>query len=121
MAVKIGINGFGRIGRAVFRILSARADIEVTAINDLFENEQLAYLLQFDTVMGRFKREIRHDDEAIYVDGTKTLMTAQRDPAEIGWGDMGVDFVVEATGVFRNREPLENEARARGYDRSTEE
>jgi len=112
MAVRVGINGFGRIGRAVFRILSARDDIEITAINDLFENEQLAYLLEYDTVMGRFKRKIRVDGDTIHVDGRKVAMTAHRDPAEIPWGKLGVDFVVEATGVFRNRAPLEKHLQA---------
>jgi glyceraldehyde 3-phosphate dehydrogenase len=107
MAVRVGINGFGRIGRAVFRILSDRDDIEVVAINDLFENSQLAYLLEYDTVMGRFDKGIRVEQDAIYIDGSKVLMTEERDPAQIPWGELGIDFVVEATGVFRHREPLE--------------
>jgi len=112
MGVRVGINGFGRIGRAVFRILSARDDIEVTAINDLFENEQLAYLLEYDTVMGRFRKKIRVDGDTIHVDGRKVEMTAHRDPAEIPWGKLGIDVVVEATGVFRNRAPLEKHLQA---------
>jgi glyceraldehyde 3-phosphate dehydrogenase len=112
MATRVGINGFGRIGRAVFRILSDRDDIEVVAINDLFENEQLAYLLEFDTVMGRFDKGIRVEKDAIHVDGKKVVMTEERDPAEIPWGKLEVDFVVEATGVFRNREPLEKHVAA---------
>jgi glyceraldehyde 3-phosphate dehydrogenase len=107
MAVRIGINGFGRIGRGVFRILSERDDIQVVAINDLFDNEQLAYLLEFDTVMGRFKKGIRVEEDAIHVNDDRIAMIAQRDPAEIPWRDLGVDMVVEATGVFRHREPLE--------------
>jgi glyceraldehyde 3-phosphate dehydrogenase len=107
MAVRIGINGFGRIGRGVFRILSERDDMQVVAINDLFENEQLAYLLEYDTVMGLFKKSIRVEQDAIHVDGDKIIMTENRDPANIPWKDLGVDFVVEATGVFRHREPLE--------------
>jgi glyceraldehyde 3-phosphate dehydrogenase len=112
MATRVGINGFGRIGRAVFRILSDRDDIEVVAINDLFENEQLAYLLEYDTVMGRFDKAIRVEKDAIYIDEKKVVMTEERDPAEIPWGKLGVDFVVEATGVFRNREPLEKHVTA---------
>jgi glyceraldehyde 3-phosphate dehydrogenase len=112
MATRVGINGFGRIGRAVFRILSDRDDIEVVAINDLFENEQLAYLLEFDTVMGRFDKGIRVEQDAIHIDGKKVVMTEERDPAEIPWGKLEVDFVVEATGVFRNREPLEKHVAA---------
>jgi glyceraldehyde 3-phosphate dehydrogenase len=107
MAVRIGINGFGRIGRGVFRILSERDDIEVVAINDLFDNEQLAYLLEFDTVMGHFKKNIRVEREAIHVDGSRIVMTEVRDPADIPWKKLDVDMVVEATGVFRHREPLE--------------
>ena len=105
--VRVGINGFGRIGRSVFRILSARDDLEVVAINDLFDNAQLAYLLKYDTVMGIFPGEVRSDDEHLYVGGDTVAMTAERDPAEIPWGELGVDIVVESTGVFRHREKLE--------------
>jgi len=107
MAITIGINGFGRIGRGVFRIASSRSDMRIVAINDLYDNEQLAYLLRYDTVMGRFKRTIHVDGDALYVDGAKTVMTEHRDPAEIPWGKLGVQIVVEATGVFRTREKLE--------------
>jgi len=107
MKTTVGINGFGRIGRGVFRILSARDDIQVVAINDLFDNEQLAYLLKYDTVMGRFQRPIRVDGDTMYIDDEKIIMTEQRDPAEIPWKELGVQFVVEATGVFRDRASLE--------------
>jgi glyceraldehyde 3-phosphate dehydrogenase len=107
MATKIGINGFGRIGRSVFRILSDRDDINVICINDLFENEQLAYLLKYDTVMGIFPKEVRATADAMYVDDWKVVMTDQRDPAEIPWKDLGVDVVIESTGVFRERKGLE--------------
>ena len=107
MAIRVGINGFGRIGRGVFRILSDRDDIEVVAINDLFENEQLAYLLRYDSVMRTFDKEVRVDGDVMHVDGSAVKMTAQRDPAEIPWKDLGAQFVIESTGVFRNREPLE--------------
>ncbi len=100
MSVKIGINGFGRIGRSVFRILSDRDDVEVVAINDLFENEQLVYLLKYDTVMGVFEKEVRADDDFLYVNGHKIAMTAEKDPAKIPWGKLGVDIVIESTGVF---------------------
>jgi glyceraldehyde 3-phosphate dehydrogenase len=112
MAVRVGINGFGRIGRGVFRILSDRSDIEVVAINDLFENEQLAYLLKYDTVMGVFDKEIRIDGNTMIVDGSKIVMTAQSDPAEIPWKELSVDVVIEATGVFRDRQSLEKHLRA---------
>ena len=106
MAIRVGINGFGRIGRGVFRILSDRTDIEVVAINDLYDNEQLAYLLKYDTVMGVFDKKTRVDHDAMYVDDAKILMTEHRDPAEIPWKAMGVQLVIEATGVFRTREGL---------------
>jgi glyceraldehyde 3-phosphate dehydrogenase len=107
MAVKVGINGFGRIGRSVFRIISDRDDIEVVAVNDLFENEQLAYLLKFDSVMGVFHKKVTAEADAMTVNGERVKMTAERDPAKIPWKDLGVSVVVESTGVFRNREPLE--------------
>ncbi len=112
MTIQVGINGFGRIGRTVFRIISDRDDIEVVAINDLFDNEQLAYLLKYDTVMGIFRKEVRADVDAMYIDGHKVVMTAHRDPAEIPWQDLGIQFVIESTGVFRNREPLEKHLQA---------
>jgi len=107
MATRIGINGFGRIGRSVFRILSERDDINVVCINDLFENEQLAYLLKYDTVMGIFQNEVRATADALYVDDQKVEMTEYRDPAAIPWKDLGVDVVIESTGVFRDRAGLE--------------
>ena len=107
MTIRVGINGFGRIGRTVFRILSDREDIEVVAINDLFDNDHLAYLLKYDTVMRVFPKEVRADAEAMYVDGRRVLMTAEKDPARITWGALGVDVVVEATGVIVTREKLE--------------
>jgi glyceraldehyde 3-phosphate dehydrogenase len=107
MATQIGINGFGRIGRSVFRILSQRDDINVVCINDLFENEQLAYLLKYDTVMGIFKKEVKATEDALYVNDQKVAMTEYRDPAQIPWKDLGVDVVIESTGVFRERATLE--------------
>jgi len=112
MAIRVGINGFGRIGRGIFRILSGRDDIEVVAINDLYDNDQMAYLLKYDTVMGIFRKEIKVDAEAMHVDGAKIILSAHRDPAEIPWKDLGVSLVVEATGVFRHRAPLEKHLKA---------
>jgi glyceraldehyde 3-phosphate dehydrogenase len=106
MSVKIGINGFGRIGRSVFRILAERDDLEVAAINDLFDNQQLIYLLKYDSVMGVFDKTVTADDEFLYVDGRKIAMTAEKDPAAIPWGALGVDIVIESTGVFTSREKL---------------
>ena len=107
MAIQIGINGFGRIGRSVFRILSDRDDIHVVCINDLFENEQLAYLLKYDTVMGIFKKDVKATEDALYVGDEKIEMTEHRDPAVIPWKALGVDVVIESTGVFRERAGLE--------------
>jgi glyceraldehyde 3-phosphate dehydrogenase len=107
MSVKIGINGFGRIGRSVFRVLSGRDDIEVVAINDLFENEQLVYLLKYDSVMGVFDKEVSADDDTMTVDGHRIAMTAEKDPAKIPWGKFGVDIVIESTGVFTSKEQLQ--------------
>jgi glyceraldehyde 3-phosphate dehydrogenase len=106
MSVRVGINGFGRIGRSVFRIMAERDDLEVVAINDLFDNEQLAYLLEYDSVMRRFERKVRTDADHLYVNGDKIAMTAERDPARIPWGDLGVRVVIESTGVFRHREQI---------------
>ncbi len=107
MALKVGINGFGRIGRSVFRILSDRDDIQVVAVNDLYDNEQLAYLLCYDTVMGAFDKPVSVDETSMRVAGQRVEMTAERDPGAIPWRRLGVDVVVESTGVFRKREPLE--------------
>ncbi len=107
MAIQVGINGFGRIGRSVFRIISDRDDMEVVAINDLFDNEQLAYLLKYDTVMGIFDKAVTAESDAMTVDNHRVVMTEHRDPAQIPWKDLGAQFVIESTGVFRTREPLE--------------
>ena len=105
-AVRLGINGFGRIGRCVFRILAERGDPEVVAINDLYDNEQLAYLLAYDTVMRSFARDVRAVGDSLVVDGQRVAMTAVRDPGEIPWRALGVDIVVESTGAFRSRDAL---------------
>jgi glyceraldehyde 3-phosphate dehydrogenase len=107
MNVRVGINGFGRIGRTVFRILAERDGFEVVAVNDLYDNEVLAYLLQHDSVMGRFAGEVRVDEDHLYLAGRQVAMTAAKDPAAIPWGDLGVEVVVESTGVFRERAQLE--------------
>lgn len=107
MTIRVGINGFGRIGRSVFRILADRPEVEVVCINDLYENEHLAYLLEYDSVMGPFGRRVSFDDETMVVDGRSSRMTAEKDPADIPWGELGVEVVIEATGVFRSREKLE--------------
>jgi glyceraldehyde 3-phosphate dehydrogenase len=103
MTIRIGINGFGRIGRMVFRAVTQEAefkDIEVVAINDLLEPDYLAYMLQFDSVHGRFDGTVAVDGKDLVVNGKKIRLTAERDPANLKWGDVGVDVVVEATGFF---------------------
>src|SRR5262249_45884227 len=110
--IRVGINGFGRIGRSVFRILAGREDVKIVAINDLFENEQLAYLLKYDTMMGVFPGAVTSDADALYVDGEKVVMTAERDPAAIPWGKLGVGIAIESTGVFTKREQLQKHLEA---------
>lgn len=104
MSIKVGINGFGRIGRLVFRGLIDNPDVEIVKINDLTDNATLAQLLKFDSVHGKFQGTVTADDENLIVNGQKILASAERDPENLGWGDLGVDVVVESTGVFRNRE-----------------
>lgn len=105
--MKIGINGFGRIGRSVFRILEEVEGIEVVAINDLFDNEALRYQLSYDTVMGPFGKNLKLEDDHLVTDNTRVKLLSERNPLDIPWGDLGVDVVVESTGVFRSRAQLE--------------
>ncbi len=105
MTIKVGINGFGRIGRSMFRALakdSAFADIEIVAINDLTDNATLAHLLKYDSVMGLYDAEVGRDERGIIIDGHHIQVTEHRDPADIPWGDVGVDYVAECTGLFRD-------------------
>ena len=104
MAIKVGINGFGRIGRNVFRaskIYPEFKEIEIVAVNDLTENSVLAHLLRYDSVMGRFNAEVSASEDGIVVDGKTIRVTAIREPAEIPWADSGVEYVIESTGRFR--------------------
>ena len=112
MALRVGINGFGRIGRSVFRILSDRDDIEVVAVNDLYENQQLAYLLKYDTVMGVLDKDVSVEGDLMFVNGDRIAMIDEMNPADLPWADLGVDVVVESTGVFRLREQLEKHLEA---------
>ncbi len=98
--MKVAINGFGRIGRLTFRRLLTKKDIEVVAINDLTDTETLAHLLKYDSAHGIFAHEISHDSDSITVDGKKIKVLAQKDPAALPWGDMGIDVVLESTGRF---------------------
>ena len=101
--VKIGINGFGRIGRNVFRAALKNPNVEVVAINDLTDANMLAHLLQYDTVHGTLEEKVTVDGDSIVVAGQKIKVIAERDPAQIGWGDLGVEVVVESTGRFTDR------------------
>ena len=108
MAIKVGINGFGRIGRMVFRAAARDfKDIEIVGINDLLEPEYLAYMLKYDSVHGRFKGDISVDGHTLVVNGRKIRLTAVKDPAELKWGDVGADIVVESTGLFLTKETAE--------------
>ena len=101
MTVKVGINGFGRIGRNFFRAWKEQgADIEIVAANDLTDNKTLATLLKYDSVLGRFPGEVTYDDESITADGHTIKIFAEKDPAKLPWGELGVDVVIESTGRF---------------------
>ena len=101
MTIRVGINGFGRIGRNFFRAaLEQGADIEVVAVNDLTDNKTLAHLLKFDSILGRLNAEVTYDDESITVDGKRIVALEERDPANLPWGDLGADIVIESTGFF---------------------
>ena len=104
--MKVGINGFGRIGRTVFRLLRERPNVEVVGLNDLFDNEMLAYLLRHDSVMGNYPGRAVVEGDVLKTDQGDVNLTAIRNPAELPWGELGVDVVIEATGVFRQREQI---------------
>jgi glyceraldehyde 3-phosphate dehydrogenase len=105
MAVKVGINGFGRIGRNVFRAAhAANADIEFVAVNDLVDTGTMAHLLKYDSILGRFPGEVAVSGDSITVDGAELKVLSERDPAQLPWGDLGVDVVIESTGFFTKRE-----------------
>ena len=104
MAVKIGINGFGRIGRLVFRAAMERKDIEVVAINDLMEVDYIAYQLRYDSVHGKFAGSVEVKDGHLVVNGKKVRVTAEKDPAQLKWGEVGADYVVESTGLFLSKD-----------------
>ncbi|MES2491327.1 MAG: type I glyceraldehyde-3-phosphate dehydrogenase [Pseudomonadota bacterium] len=105
MAVKVGINGFGRIGRNVLRaaVQNFANDIEIVAINDLLDPDYLAYMLQYDSVHGRFKGDIAVKDGALFINGKKIRLTQERDPANLKWNEVGADVVIESTGLFLDK------------------
>ena len=105
MTVRVGINGFGRIGRNFFRAVQASgADVEIVAVNDLTDNKTLAHLLKYDSILGRLDGDVTYDDESISVDGKKFAAWAERDPAKLDWKSVGADVVVESTGFFTDAE-----------------
>lgn len=104
MATKVGINGFGRIGRNVFKLLLADPAFEVVAINDLTNAKTLAHLLKYDSVHGVYGKEVSAKDDAIVVDGKEIKVLAVRNPADLPWGELGVELVLESTGIFRSKE-----------------
>jgi glyceraldehyde 3-phosphate dehydrogenase len=114
MTIKIGINGFGRIGRMVFRaaVQNFSNDIEVVGINDLLEPDYLAYMLKYDSVHGRFKGEVSVEGNTLVVNGKKIRLTAVKDPAELKWDEVGADIVIESTGLFLTKETAEAHIKA---------
>ncbi len=106
--MRIAINGFGRIGRSVFRILNSKPDVEVVAINDIFDKGALAYLLKYDTVMGRFPESVTLEGDMMKTESQSVKLLAERDPANLPWEEMGVDIVIESTGIFCKKAQLQN-------------
>jgi glyceraldehyde 3-phosphate dehydrogenase len=104
--MKIAINGFGRIGRSVFKVAMERKNIEVVAINDITDAKTLAHLLKYDSNYGRYSKSVEAKEDSLVVDGKKIAVLAERDPKNLPWGKMGVDLVVESTGIFRLREQV---------------
>ncbi len=109
---RVAINGFGRIGRSVFRVLNNTQDIELVAINDIFDKEALVYLLKYDTVMGRFPGKVSLEGDKLTAGNQNVKLLAERVPEELPWEDLGIDIVVESTGIFRKKSQIENHIKA---------
>ncbi|MBO1223077.1 MAG: type I glyceraldehyde-3-phosphate dehydrogenase [Candidatus Scalindua sediminis] len=112
MAIKVGINGFGRIGRNVYRVIAKRKNIDVLAINDLADAKTLAYLLKYDSVHGKFEGNIEAKDNSIVVNGKEIKLVKEKDPAKLPWKDLGVEVVIESTGIFTKRSDCEKHLEA---------
>ena len=112
MAIKIGINGFGRIGRLVFRAAAENPAVEVVGINDLFDAQQLAYMLKYDAIHGAFPGTVEAGDKALIVNGKTIRLTAERDPANLKWGDIGAEYICESTGFFLDQASAEGHIKA---------
>jgi glyceraldehyde 3-phosphate dehydrogenase len=110
--IKIGINGFGRIGRLVFRASELDPNVEVVGINDLLDVDYIAYMLKYDSTHGRFDGEVEVKDGALIVNGRKVRVTSEMDPANLAWGDIGAEYVAEATGLFLTKEKTESHIKA---------
>ena len=110
--MRVAINGFGRIGRSVFRILNFRENFDVVAINDIADNEAMAYLLKYDTVMGPFNDLVEIKGDVLNTSHNAVKMLAEKDPNQLPWGEMGVDVVIESTGIFRTKNELEQHLRS---------
>ncbi|MBC8357685.1 MAG: type I glyceraldehyde-3-phosphate dehydrogenase [Candidatus Aminicenantes bacterium] len=104
MTLKIGINGFGRIGRNFFRASYQDPDFDIVAVNDIFDSKALAYLLKYDSVLGILEADIQTSEDALIVNGKKTKVLSEKDPGNLPWKDLGVSFVIESTGLFRERQ-----------------
>ena len=100
MPVKVGINGFGRIGRNVFRAAQGRRDLEILAVNDITDPPTLAHLLKYDSILGNYAGDVSADGDALKVDGKRVKVFAEKDPANLPWRDLGIDIVIESTGLF---------------------
>ena len=112
MTAKVAINGLGRIGRATLKILLDTPELDVVAINDLIPTDNLAYLLKFDTVYGRFGKEVMSEENALIIGGKSYPVYKEKDPSKLPWGDLGVDIVIESTGVFAHKEDLQKHLEA---------
>ena len=110
--MKVAINGFGRIGRSVFRILNSQTNIDVVAINDIADNEAMAYLLKYDTVMGPFKDSVEINGDILKTSYNEIRMLAEREPSHLPWSEMRVDVVIESTGIFRTKKQLDDHIKA---------
>ena len=110
--MKVAINGFGRIGRSVFRILNSQKNIDVVAINDIADNEAMAYLLKYDTVMGPFKDSVEINGDILKTSYNEIKMLAEKEPSHLPWNEMQVDVVIESTGIFRTKKQLDDHIKA---------
>lgn len=109
---KVAINGFGRIGRAVFKIMLDTPELEIVGLNDIVPPDNLAYLLKYDTVYGRYERAVDHAEHSLLVDGKEYPVYNIKDPAQLPWGELGVDIAIESTGVFDKAEDLKKHIQA---------